>query len=148
MRRFLASAWYPLLVSVVLAGASLAAHALLPTLDSGTTNDQLLKVFAIAGWATGLVAGVLAFLTMMILNGLRRVFRLRKVAILHPVVVLLGIAPWCIWSWQLLFLEPRYTPFARLAIDVIGRPMFVGAFAACTLALLLALGLLLPARKK
>lgn len=148
MRRFLASAWYPLLISLVLAGAAVAAHALLPVLDSGTTNDQLLKVFAIAGWAVGPVMGVLSFLLMLILNGIRRLLKLRAAAIGHPVVVLLGICPWSVWGCQLLFYEPRYTPFARLFIDTVGRPMFVGSAVACLLAVILALGLLIPSGKK
>lgn len=147
MRRFLASAWYPFLIAVVLAAAATAAHALLPVLDSGTTNDQLLKAFAIAGWAIGGVMGLLSLLLMFILNGIRRMLRLRNVAIGHPIVVLLGICPWCVWGCQLLFNEPRYTPFARLFIDTLGRPMFVGSAAACLLTLILALGLFLPNRK-
>jgi hypothetical protein len=148
MRRFLASAWYPFLIALVLAGAAVAAHALLPVLDSGTTNDQLLKAFAIAGWVSGPVMGVVSFLLMMILNGIRRAIRLRGIGIGHPIVVLLGICPWCVWGCQLLFAEPRYTPFARLVIDVVGRPMFVGSAAACILTVILALGLLLPSSAK
>lgn len=147
MRRFLASAWYPFLIAVVLAAAATAAHALLPVLDSGTTNDQLLKAFAIAGWAIGGVMGLVSLVLMFILNAIRRMLRLRKVALGHPIVVLLGICPWCAWGCQLLFVEPRYTPFARLFIDTLGRPMFVGSAVACLLTLVLALGLLLPNRK-
>ncbi|TSC79225.1 MAG: hypothetical protein G01um101425_725 [Candidatus Peregrinibacteria bacterium Gr01-1014_25] len=146
MRRFLASAWYPLLIALTLAGAATGAHAGLPTLDSGVSNTQLLDAFRIAGWAAGAVMGIVSFLLMGVLNLLRRMFRLRKIAVLHPIIVLVGVTPWLAWGWQLLFVEPRFTPFARLAIDVIGRPMFVGSAVASLLAIVLALVLLLPVK--
>jgi len=147
MRRFIASAWYPVLISVVLALTAVGAYALLPTLDSGTDNAQLLKIFGIGGWAVGPVMGLLSLLLMLILNGLRRLFKIRNVAWMHPVVVILGVCPWCVWGCQLLFIEPRFTPFAKLMIDVVGRQMFVGSAIACILAILLGLTLLLPNKK-
>jgi hypothetical protein len=146
MRRFLGSAWFPFLASIILAGVTVVAYALLKPTGEDVGNEQVVQAFRIAGWAAGPVAGLLSLLLMLILNGIRRLLRLRSVGLLHPVVVLLGVLPWLLFSWQLTG-EPPFTAFARAAIPFVGRPMLWGALAACAFTLLLSLPLLLPAKR-
>ena len=80
MRRFLASAWYPFLTAVILAGVTVAAFAMLSPTGEDVGNGNVVSAFKIVGWAIGPVMGVLALLKMIILNGIRRIVKLRKVA--------------------------------------------------------------------
>lgn len=145
MRRFLASAWFPFLTVLVFAGVSAAAFTLLPP-GEAIANSELDKWMTIAGWAAGGVMALLAFVTMMILNGVRRLMKMRRKSLLHPVVVLLGLLPWMIGGWNLLLNEPRNTAFAKATIDLIGRQMFVGSFAAALFALILSIPLFFSRR--
>ena len=146
MRRFLASAWFPCLTALVMIVVGLAMHVWLPRpLD--VTNQDLIKAFDIAGWAVGPVIAVLTLVLTMILNGLRRLLKLRQIGILHPIVMCVAIAPWLIWGWELVMIEPHNTEFASAAIGFVGRPMFLAAFAAlCFTVLVSLLTLLLPSK--
>lgn len=146
MRRFLSSAWFPFLMCLVLAGVSTAAFAILKPTGEGLTNSQLVIAMGIAGWAIGLVAGLLAFLTICILNLLRRIVRLRKNGPGHPIVVLLGIVPWLVFAWVLTD-EPRYTQFAIGMIEYVGRPLLWGTLVATLLSILLSIPLFVSAKK-
>ncbi len=147
MRRFLGSAWFPFLACILFAAGTVAAYAILKPVADDVSNEQLLRAFRIAGWAAGPVMALLSFIGIGILNGIRRIVRLRNVGILHPVIVLLGIAPWLAFGWELVMVEPRFTPFARAAIDFVGKPMLHGALVGCAFALLGLLLLLFPKKK-
>jgi hypothetical protein len=146
MRRFLASAWFPLLAALILAGGSAGAYVLLAPAGENVGNTQVAEAFRIAGWAAGPIAGFLALLSAGVLNLIRRVLRLRRTAVLHPVVALASVAPWLILSWQITG-EPPYTPVARAAIEFVARPLLWGSFSACAAILLLSLALLIPVKK-
>lgn len=147
MRRFLASAWFPLLACLLLAGAQTLAFFLLSPDGSDVGNGEIVRVFGIAGWAVGAAAALLSFLLICILNGIRRLVKLRKAAVLHPLIVLLGILPWLLFGVQMVAYEPRFTPFARAFIAYVGAPMLWGALAASAFAILGFLLLLVPAKK-
>ncbi len=136
MRRFLASTWFPLFVCIVLAGVTAAAYAMLKPTGDDIGNSQIQQIALIAGWAVGPIAGLLSYILIGILNTLRRLFRLRRNAMLHPIVVLLGISPWLILGWQLTD-EPRYTPIARAVIDFAAREMLWGSLIAFLFTLIL-----------
>ena len=146
MRRFLGSAWFPFLTCLVLGGVTAAAYAMLQPSGADISNGQLLKAMQIAGWAVGPVIAVLSLLIIGILNTIRRIVRLRTVGVLHLVVVLCGAVPWLIFSWIILD-EPRYTAFARGAIDFVGRPMLWGSLAALIFAIILSFPLFFPTKK-
>jgi hypothetical protein len=110
-------------------------------------NDQIVRIFKIAGWAVGGIIALLSLILIFVLNGIRRLCKIRRVTVLHPVIVLLGTLPWLWFGVQLVAFEPRHTPFARAAIDFVGAPMLWGALAASVFALLGFLLLLIPARK-
>jgi hypothetical protein len=130
-----------------MAVAAIAAFALLPQLPDAATNEELTKIFALAGWAVGPVMGLVSLIVIFVLNGLRRLLRIRHIRILHPIVVLIGVCPWCAFGCQLLFFEPRTMQFAKVMIDDVGRQMFLGSGIACILAIVLAFGLLLPSKR-
>ena len=143
MRRFLSSAWFPLLACIVFACATVVAFVILKPTGSDVANDAVLRAFKIAGWVAGPVMGLLSFLLIGILNLVRRLLRIRSVGIFHSIVIILGLAPWLIFGWELTTVEPRYTDFARAAIDFVGAPMLYGSLVACVCAALLGfLGLL------
>jgi hypothetical protein len=146
MRRFLASAWFPLLISLTLAGITAAAFALLAPTGADVGNSEIVKWTGIAAWAAGPILGLLTFLLIGILNLIRRIVRLRKVAALHPVVVLAGVLPWLIFAWEVTG-EPRFTPIARAVIDFIARPMLWGSLCAALLTIFLSIPLLFPAKR-
>lgn len=148
MRRFLASAWFPFLTALVLAIATVGSLVWLKPTGEDIGNSQILEIVKMAAWGVGPVIGLLSLSLMFILNGIRRLTRLRKVAVLHPVVVLLGLAPFAVFAWQLVMNEPRYTPIARAVIDFAGKEMFLGSAAAILFALILSLGLLIPSGSK
>ncbi len=147
MRRFLSSAWFALLMCLVLAGVTVAAYAVLQPTGEDVGNSQVVTAFQIAGWAAGPVIGLLSFIVICILNLIRRIVRLRKKGLLHPVTVLIGIVPWLVFSWVVMD-EPRFTPFARAAIDFVGRPMLWGSLTATLLTILLSIPLLFSSSKK
>lgn len=147
MRRFPASIWFPLLTCIVLAGGTAAAFALLKPTGADVNNDQIVRAFRAAGWVAGPVIGLLSFIMMCILNLLRRTVRLRKTGSLHPIVILVGILPWFVFGW-IITDEPRYTPFARAAIDFVARPMLWGTLIAALFTIMLSIPLLIPAKKK
>lgn len=146
MRRFLASAWFPLLTAVLLGGVTCAALAALRPDAALIGNEQIARVVRIAAWGIGPAAALLSLILAGVLNLLRRIVRLRRVAVLHPVVALLSVAPWLALSWQLTD-EPRYTAIARAVIDFAARPLLWGALAATLFIMLCSLPLCFPARK-
>lgn len=146
MRRFLASAWFPFFISLVFAGVTVAAYAVLQPNGEDIGNSELQRIATIAGWAIGPVAGLLSLIVAGILNVIRRIVRLRKVRLLHPLVVLLSVGPWLVLSWQLTE-EPRYTPIARAVIDFAARELLWGSLIACALTLILSIPLLFPTQK-
>ena len=138
MRRFLASGWFPLLLCLVMAGTALGAYAVLKPTGADINQSQILEAMKIAGWVTGPAIGLFSLILIGILNVVRRMVRLRHSAILHPIVVLLGILPWLILGWQLTG-EPPFTPLARGVVPFIARPMLWGAMVATLLTILLSL---------
>ncbi len=149
MRRFAASAWFPVLTMFVLAAATAASYALVikPTGES-IGNAQIQDIAKVAGYAAGPLLAFLSLILAFILNGLRRLFRIRKIAWLHPVVPFLSILPWCVFAWTMVMDEPRYTPIAHAVIDFVGRPLFLGCAAALAFILLVSLLMLIPSGKK
>ena len=145
MRRFLASAWFPFLICIVIAGVTVGAYAGLKPAGADVDNEEILKIARITGWAIGPAAGLLSLLLIGIMNVIRRVVRARRIGLLHPIVVLLGIAPWLALSWMLTD-EPRFTPIARAAIDFVGRPLLWGSLGGLLATLLLSLPLLIPSK--
>jgi hypothetical protein len=146
MRRFLASAWFPFLMCLVLAGVAALAYAVLQPSGEAIGNSDVENITKLAAWGIGPVFGLLSLLVIGVLNVIRRVVRLRKVSWLHPLVVLLGIAPWVVFSWVLLD-EPPYTPIANAVKDFAARELLWGSLVACLLTLLLSIPLLFPAKK-
>lgn len=129
MRRFLASGWFPIVTALLLAAATAGAYAWMKPTGADIGNAEIIKYAAIAGWAVGPVIGLLTLIVAGILNLLRRIVRLRRVGVLHPVVVLIPVGFWLVLSWELAG-EPRFTPIAKAVIDFAARPLIVGSFAA------------------
>jgi hypothetical protein len=149
MRRFLASAWFPVIASLALLVGTLGGALWLPPFPgnqaAAALGDQGAALIQAGAWALGPVVALISFVTMSVLNGVRRLARVRRVGILHPLVILAGIAPWLTLGWQLVLEEPRYTSLAVVVIDVFARPLLLGSLIASGLTLVLSLGLLLPA---
>jgi hypothetical protein len=147
MRRFLASAWYPFCVCVDLAIATAVAFAVLNPTGADIGNGKIQRIVTMAAWAVGPVFAVLSFLLIGILNLLRRLFRIRKSAWLHPLIVLAGIAPSLVFSWVLMD-EPRYTPIARAIIDFGARELLWGTLVASLIAIIIGFPAFLPQKKR
>lgn len=145
MRRFLASLWFSLLACLILGVGTVAAYALLKPLGADVGNSEVVRWFTIAGWAFGPAAALLSFIGIGILNLIRRIVRARKVNVLHPVIVLVGIVPWLVFAWQITG-EPPYTSFARAAIEFVGRPLLWGSLASTLFVLLCSTVLLFPSQ--
>lgn len=135
MSRFASTAKFPLLTCVILAGAAVAAFAVLQPSGDDIGNSQIQNIAKMAGWGVGPVIALLAFLLIGILNVFRRMLRLRSTKALDAPIVLIGILPFLILAWNLTG-EPRYTPIARAIIDFAGRPLLWGTFAATAFVLL------------
>ena len=146
MRRFLASAWYPFLVCLVLAGATAAAFAMLAPTGDDVGNGEIVRWAGFAAWLIGPVAGLLTFLKIGILNLVRRIVRIRKVRWLHPVVVLLGTVSTGVFAW-ILAGEPPFTPIARAVVAFGARPLLWGSLVSSLLAAVLALPIFFQRRK-
>ncbi len=146
MRRFLATAWFPFLICLVLAAVTAAAYAGLHPTGEDIGNSELERISTLAAWGIGPIAGLLSLILAGILNLIRRLVRARKIAFLHPVVVLVSVGPWMIFSWQLTG-EPRYTPIARAVIDFAARELLWGSLVAVLLTIILSIPLLFPAKK-
>ena len=143
MRRFLGSAWFPFCTALVLAGVTVVAFAMLKPSPDVIGNYEIASIAKIAGWAIGPVIGLLSLILAGILNLIRRIVRLRKVALLHPIIVLLSVGPWVVVAWQLTE-EPPFTPIARAVIEFAARPMLWGSLVACLFVIVLSIPLLLP----
>lgn len=145
MKRFLASAWFPFLTCLLMAGVTTAAFVLLKPSTTGIGSEFLLPL-TIGSWAQGAVIGLLSFVVICILNLIRRIVRLRRSAVLHPLVTLAGIVPWVIFSWRILD-EPRWTPFAGVVLDFFARPMLWGSLAASLFVIICSIPLLFSSKK-
>lgn len=146
MRRFLASAWYPFLVCLVLAGTTAGALALLAPTGEDVGNSEIVQWVSIGAWAVGPVFGIVAFLKIGILNLLRRIMRIRKVKWLHPVIVLIGTVSVGFFAW-ILAGEPPFTPIARAIVEYGARPLLWGALVSSLLAIVLSLPIFFQRRK-
>lgn len=149
MRRFLASAWFPVVTCLVLALGTVGAYMLVlkPT-GADIGNSQIQEIAKIAGYAAGPVLALVSLILAFILNGIRRLCRIRTVSWLHPVVVLVVLAPWIVFAWTMVMDEPRYTPIARAVIDFAGKPLFLGSAAALAFVILVSLLALIPVKPK
>lgn len=145
MRRFLASGWFPIVTAIVLAAATTGAYAWMKPLGADIGNSEIQQYATWGGWAIGSVAALLSLIVAGILNLVRRIVRVRRVNLLHPVVGLIAFGPWLIFSWVIAG-EPRYTPAARAIIDFGARPLILGSFAAVLFIVLFSLPLLFPKR--
>ncbi len=148
MQRFLGSVWFPVLTTLVFALSTVGSFVLLKPTGADIGNSQILEIAKIAGWVVGPIVGILSLVLMLMMNGIRRLTKLRNVAILHPIVVLIGLAPITIFSWQLVMHEPRYTPIARAVIDFAGKEILLGSVAAVLFVFIASLGLLFPSTSK
>ena len=137
--------WFAFLMCLVMTGVAAAAFAVFHPPFSELNSDVAMAV-QIGGWATGPVMGLLSLILIMILNLIRRIVRMRKIAWLHPVVVLIGTVPWLILSWMLLD-EPRYTELAAVILDFIARPMLWGSLVATLLTILLSIPVFISTKK-
>lgn len=146
MRRFLASAWFPVLICFVFAAITTAAYAGLQPSGDDIGNSEIQRIARIAAWGIGPLAGILSMFLAAILNLIRRIVHLRKVPFLHPLVVLLSVGPWLVFSW-ILTDEPRYTPIARAVIDFTARELLWGSLVACLLTILLSIPLFFPTKQ-
>ncbi len=146
MRRFLASAWFPFCICLDLAVVTAVAYAVLQPTGDDIGNGQIQQIAIYAAWGIGPVAGILSMIVAGILNLIRRIVRLRKTALLHPIVVIASITPWLLFGWQVTG-EPRYTPIARAVIDFAARPLLWGSLVAILLTIVLSIPLLFPAKK-
>lgn len=146
-KSFLASAWFPFLMCLVMGGVTAAAFAGLQPTGEGISNSQIVSAFGMGSWAAGPLMFFVSFIGICILNLIRRIVRLRYVAILHPIVILIGIVPWLILSWVVLD-EPRYTGFAIAVMDFVARPMLWGSLTATLITILFSLPIFLSAKKK
>jgi hypothetical protein len=132
-------------MALVLAGVSCSAFAMLKP-GAGVSNSELVKYMTIAGWAIGPVAALLSFVGICLLNLLRRMFKLRRVNMLHPVILLIGFVPWVVFSWILLD-EPRYTEFAVGVMEFVARPLLWGSLIATLLTIIFSIPLFFPKKK-
>lgn len=146
MRRFLASFWFPFLTCMVMGGGTALAFFLLEPSSAEVSNSELLNAMTIAGWASGPVIALVSLIVMIILNLIRRAFKIRRVSKLHPVVVLIGTVPWVVFSWVLLD-EPPYTQFAIGVMEFVARPMLWGSLVATLFAVLCSTVLFIPKKK-
>jgi len=139
MRRFLGSAWFAFLAVDVFALATVGMFAVLKPTGADVGSSEIVDIFKIAGWVAGPLLGLLSLLLILILNGVRRLTKTRKILWLHPFVVILGLLPWFLFGWQLTMNEPRYTPIAKAVIDFVGKEIFVGSFAAIVFVIILSI---------
>ena len=147
MRRFLASAWFPFVTAILLAAATAGAYVWIKPSPDAIGNYEIARIAKIAAWGIGPLIGLLSLILAGILNLLRRLFRIRKVNFLHAPIVFFAILPWAIFAWELVMVEPRYTPIARAVIDFAGKEMFLGSVAAVLFTMLMFLVSLIPSRK-
>ena len=147
MRRFLASAWFPFLTAVVLAACTVGGLLWIKVNPADIGNYDAENIIKYAQWGVGPLVGLLSWILGGILNLLRRLFRIRKVFWLHPIVALVSIAPWIAFSWQMTMNEPRFTLVAKMIIDFAGRPIFLGCTGAILFIVIVTL-LSLLSRKK
>ena len=146
MKRFLSSAWFPFVTCLILAAGATAAFALLKP-GADIDNGELSHAMTIAGWATGGATALVSWILIGILNLIRRIVRARRVSILHPVVVLIGVFPWVVFAWIMLD-EPPYTMFARAAMEFVARPLLWGSLLATLFTLVMSIPVLIPSKKK
>ncbi len=130
MRKFFGSAWFVLLTALLLGGTTAGAYALLSPNGANVGNAELVDAMTIAGWVLGPAVALLSLIVMFVLNGIRRLVRVRKMLSLDLTVLLIGVLPWLAFSYQIAALEPRNTKFAVAVIDFAGEPLFVGSFLA------------------
>ena len=142
MRRFARSFVCALLVCVVFAAATALAYAGLKPSGEDIGNAEIFRIVSLAAWGVGPILGIVSLLLIGLLNLIRRLVRLREVAFLHPIVLLLGVLPWLAFSIELVFKEPRFTPIARAIIDFAGRPMLWGSLTATLLVVALSIALM------
>ena len=146
MRRFLASAWFPVCICIAFAAITALSYAILQPSGEAIGNAEIERAARIVAWCIGPIAGVLSLVLIGLLHLIRRIMRVRKVAFLHPLVILLGIISWAVFSWQITD-EPRYTPIASAVIDFAARELLWGSLVACLLTILLSIPLLFPVKK-
>jgi len=131
---------------LVMAGVSAAAFAMLAPSGESVGNSEIVKWMNIGAWAVGPVMAIPSIIGIGILNLLRRLFRIRRVEVFHPIVVLIGVVPWFVFAW-ILSEEPPFTPIARAVVEFLTRPMLWGSLVAILLTILLSIPLLLPKKK-
>jgi hypothetical protein len=138
MEKCIPSLKLPLLILIIFAVVTTGAYFFLAPTGAEITNSEIIRVFKLAGWFSGLAAALISFIIIGLLNLVRRLFDLRTMAALHAPVILLGILPWLIFSWQVTA-EPRFTNLGIAIIDFIARPLLWGSLTAIVVTIIFGL---------
>lgn len=147
MRAFVASKKFSALTFLLLAAVATASYFFLKPTGADISNSEIIRIFTLIGWFTGLAITVLSLILFGVLKLLQKIFGLSASLMASALVLLLSILPWLIFSWVLLG-EPRYTNIAKAIIDFIARPMLWGSLAASLFVVIFGLIAILSPQKK
>lgn len=107
MMNIFRSSWFALLL---LAGGSAAAfYGLSPNVNI-IDQYEMQKYAPYAGWAIGAVAAVISGVGILLLSGILRLFKMPKKPFIQSFIILITVAPWLVFSWQLPGEPWRITP--------------------------------------
>ncbi len=87
-------------------------------------NSEMIGIFSTWSPYAGIILALLSLVVYMLLLGIKRLARLKKLTCLNPVLLAISFLPWFLLARQLVYFEPRYTDIAKALISFIGEPLY------------------------
>jgi hypothetical protein len=125
--------YYPLLAFLVFSVSFYLSQIYLSPTGEEITNSTILNIFEKYSAFFGIGLALLSMLLSYILILLKKLFRLGRLAILNPFVLILAYMSWLIFAIQLKYFENRYTDIAKAVIDFSATPMLYASIAVIAL---------------
>jgi len=123
-RSFINRPWWPFLAMILFAAVYFVAYQMIAPESTDISNLKILGIFDKYAQYFGFGLAFLSLLLWYVLYGLKSLLRLGKFRLVNSITYLLGLLPWGIFSYQMVFKEPRYTDIARAVIDHVAQPLW------------------------
>lgn len=129
--------WFVLLLAwIAFAGVFFAASKTMVVPPMDVTNGRILELAGKYASFVGIALGLASYLASGLVYLVIRLIRVRALRLAALAVTFLGYAPWLVFGYDLVYLEPRYAEIARAIITYLGKPMLVSAAVVCGVVLL------------
>ncbi|HLC46875.1 MAG TPA: hypothetical protein VJI75_03985 [Candidatus Nanoarchaeia archaeon] len=124
-RLFFENASFPFLALILFAGIYFLSAQFLLSPATDIRNSQILEIFSDYHKFFGIGMALITLIGTYILYGIFAAVTLMRFAVMKPLLLFLGYAPWAAFGFQLMFREVGRVDITRAIIHYAGLPLLV-----------------------